>query len=81
MSAQCPLYPRKRTFANAIVMSALCQKKLDRNGSEKGRVPFSRTWNATDEARLSKTVASRAPLAASESEAQSSYSAETSLPV
>jgi len=24
---QCPLYPQKRTFTNAITMSALCQKQ------------------------------------------------------
>ena len=24
----CPLYPRKRTFAAAVAMSALCQKRI-----------------------------------------------------
>jgi hypothetical protein len=27
MSAQCPLYPQKRTLAEGVGMSALCQKR------------------------------------------------------
>jgi len=35
-SAQCPLYPRKRTFVDRVGMSAMCQKRTSRAAVETG---------------------------------------------